>query len=688
MLEKMKTINQSDILRSLRRLKNYFAGILFGAGVIFSVSAGQNIEASELSELSIEELMDIEVISVSKKKEKVKNAAAAVFVITNEDIGRSGARNIPDALRLAPGVQVSQVDASIWAISIRGFNDRFSDKLLVLIDGRTVYSPLFSGVYWDVQDAVLEDVERIEVVRGPGGTLWGANAITGVINIITRHARDSTGGLVSVAGGKQEKNGALRYGGRVNDDLYYRAYIKYFDRDNFKSPAGNDATDEWDMLRGGFRLDWALSNSMDMTIQGDAYDGDTNHRIFTTSLTPPGSVFVNQDRNKMNGNNLMVKWDKRLSADSGWSLKTYYDQAERDDAVLIQSISTFDVDFQHHFRLGHKQEFVWGVNYRHFSDEFINSFTVSFDPDSRRTDLYGIFIQDKIDITDDVELTLGTKLEHFDYADRSESLVQPNLRMSWKINDRNTLWGAISRALRSPSRSNSDIQINVAAFPGGPPAFTPTVIAIQGNPDFESEELLAFEVGYRTQASHEVSVDVAVFYNDYDNLGTQEPVMPVPEFSPSPHLLIAQTFDNNMEGKVYGVEMVSRWQVSNDWQLSVNYSRLEMKLRVDSSSADLLTANEEEGRSPQNQVNLQSHLRISNRIELDVAINYVGKLKTDSIPAFTRVDLRLGWRPVDKLEIGFVAQNILDDHHPEANSPDVVATETPRSIFGTAVWRF
>src|SRR4051812_6669490 len=464
-------------------------------------------EAKPIMDMDLADLMKITVTSVSKRPEKLSDAAAAIYVITGEDIRRAGATSIPEALRLAPGLEVARQDSHTWAISSRGFNDEFANQLLVLIDGRSVYTPLFAGVYWDVQDLPLEDINQIEVIRGPGASLWGANAVNGVINITTKRARDTQGLLVTGGGGNEEIGfGSLRYGGKIGDDMFYRVYAKYLDRDDSALPNGSDANDNWSMWRGGFRWDWQATDENLLTLQGDIYTGELNQTVLVPTLTAPFAEFL-QDKVHVGGGNLLGRWNHRFSDSSELAFKAYYDRTERDRVVFSETRDTFDLDLQHRFQLGGWNDIIVGLGYNLTADSLDNTFAVSFDPRHRTDSLYSGFVQDEIElIQDQLRLTLGTKLEHNDYTGWE---VQPNARLSWSITKKQTAWFAASRAISTPSRAEDDIRINRLAIPPGIVGPVPGLVSQFGSRDMDSKELIAFELGYRIQPHERVTFDLA-----------------------------------------------------------------------------------------------------------------------------------------------------------------------------------
>ncbi|MCP5005924.1 MAG: TonB-dependent receptor plug domain-containing protein, partial [Planctomycetes bacterium] len=420
---------------------------------------------NDLTSLSLEDLMNIKVTSVSKRPQKLIDAASAIYVITQEDIRRSGATNIPDALRRVPGIQVAHINMNTWAITSRGLNSFLSNKLLVLMDGRSVYTPLFSGVYWDVQDTLLEDIDRIEVIRGPGASLWGDNAVNGVINIITKQAGDTQGGLLSTGyGNEQQGFGNLRYGNKIGNDAYFRVYSKYFNRDNAVDASGKKTNDSWHAQRGGFRIDWDIKKQDSLTVQGDIYDSKFGETAATVSLTSPFSNTINDD-SKFAGWNVLTRWKHTFSEYSNFELQLYYDQTERESIKLREDRDTYDFDFQHRFKFGERQDVVWGLGYRLTHDNIRNSFDFSFNPDSRSMSLYSGFVHDEITLIEDkLRLTVGSKLSYNVFTGLE---VQPNARLLWKPCERHSTWLSFSRAVRTPSRAENDIRINKEVLSSG-----------------------------------------------------------------------------------------------------------------------------------------------------------------------------------------------------------------------------
>ncbi len=660
--------------------------LLTGLYSSFPTASAIAYSSDELLSLSLEELVNIEITSVSKKPQTISDSAAAVFVITQDDIRRSGATSIPEVLRLAPGINVAHIDSNKWAITARGFNGRFANKLLVLMDGRSVYTPLFSGVYWDIQDTLLDDIERIEVIRGPGATLWGANAVNGVINIITKHSENTQGILVKGGYGSEEKGfAALRYGGTFGNNANYRAYIKYFNRGGYEAISGGEAADDWNALRGGFRFDSQVNSKDTLTVQGDVYNGTEGQTNQDLSFSPPSYRAITDEDTTFSGGNLLLRWERTLSETSDLALQTYYDRTERNDKALAkESRDTIDLDFQHRFALGQRQEIVWGLGYRITWDNIEpNEPTVMINKRSQTDHLVSLFMQDEITLKPDLlRLNLGSKLENNDYTGLE---IQPNARLIWTPSEEHSLWAAVSRAVRTPSRAEEDASIVIKLIPPG--TTNPlTLITAKGNNDFDSEELLAWELGYRFMPDPTFSLDLTTFLNIYDNLRTGEPQTPfVPTMAP--HLVVPTRLDNKMKAKVWGFEAVADWKIKNWWRLQTVYSFLQDDLDYTSDSNDSGSIDLAEGTTPKHQVSLRSSMDLPRNIELDFWLRYTDELTSPEIDDYLTLDIRLGWQPRPGLELVLVGQNLLQNSHQEY-SPEyqTLATEVPRGIYGQVVW--
>ena len=550
------------------------ACVTFLGGLLATTSISHAAEKDvDLLNMSLSQLSNVSVTSVSKKSEKASQAPAAIYVITQEDIHRSGATSIPEALRMVPGIQVAQAGSNQWAITSRGHNDQFANKLLVLMDGRTLYTPLFSGVYWDVQDTMLEDIERIEVIRGPGATLWGANAVNGVINIITKKAADSSGGIVNAGYGNHERGFVSgRYGGSLNEKTHYRGYAKFMRKDELEAVTGGDANDAWRQGRGGFRVDYEHSDRDDFTFQGDIYRGSSDFPITTPSLAFPFAQSIS-DQEDVSGANILTRWNRKLSENGNMSLQVYYDNASRSNAVLENSVHTFDVDFQHAFTPHQRHELVWGGGYRLVKDSIEDTIIVNFNPDNTNDNTFSAFVQDKVALSaDELYLTLGSKFEHNDYTGFE---YQPSAKLTWLLNDKQTLWTSVSRAVRTPNRGNSDAILSVLTVPTGNPLLPAGFVSSVGNTELDSEELIAYEIGYKIQPKENLSIDISAFYNDYDKefagaLGA--PFLNV--YNGLPYVIVPIGTENLGEPDSQGVELAVNWKVMDNWQLAAGYNYL------------------------------------------------------------------------------------------------------------------
>ena len=640
-----------------------------------------------IMDMDLESLMKIEVTSVSKRPEKLSDAAAAIYVITNEDIRRSGVTSIAEALRLAPGLEVARQDAHTWAISSRGFNDEFANQLLVLIDGRSVYTPLFAGVYWDVQDLVLEDINRIEVIRGPGASLWGANAVNGVINITTRPAKDTQGVLISGGAGNEEKGfGTVRYGGKVGEHAFYRVYAKYLNRDDSALPNGDDANDNWSMWRGGFRFDWEPTEENLYTLQGDIYTGELNQTALVPSLSAPYFELL-QGKVHVGGGNVLGRWSHRFSDTSELAFKAYYDRTERDRVVFAETRDTFDLDLQHRFQLWDRHDIVVGLGFNYTSDKLDNTFAVSFNPTKREDALYSAFVQDEIElIRDRLRLTLGTKVEHNDYTGWE---VQPNGRLSLSITEKQTAWFAASRAISTPSRAEDDIRINRTVIPPGVLGPAPVLISQFGSRGMDSKELIAFELGYRIQPHDRVTFDLATFYSIYDRQRSLEQGAPFIEPTPPPpHGVVPFTINNLIEGEVYGGELASSFQPTDWWRLRINYTVWSIQLHKKDGSNDPALEGAEDD-SPNHQIGIRSMMDLPNHFEIDLGFRYVDALQNRDVPAYTAFDARVGWRPNKHWEFSIVGQSLFNVHKEFAPSfIQTQTTEVETSVYGKITFKF
>ena len=655
----------------------------------FVAQAVAQKDVVDVTTMSVEDLMNMKVTSVSKRSQKVADAAAAVFVLTQEDIRRSGATSIPEALRLVPGIQVARIDENKWAISSRGFNGRFADKLLVLIDGRSVYTPLFSGVYWNVQDVMLEDVDRIEVIRGPGATLWGANAVNGIINIITKSARSTQAALAEAGGGNEMRGFTnVRYGNTIRQDAYYRVYAKYFNVGTSTDGFNRAANDNWDALRGGFRGDWSPTGPDSLTFQGDVYRSHYGETLTVPTLTfPYSSMFPN--RGSIGGGDLLGRWTHDFG-NSSTSLQMYFDDTNiAEHSLFTDHEKVFDIDFQHSFHPSQSQAFIWGVGYRSIGDSNDSSFVVSLQPSHSRLDQFSGFAQDEISMFEQrVRLTLGTKLEHNDFTGFE---VQPNARILWNVTPNQTVWTAVSRAVRTPALTERGLQLISAVIPpGGPgnPTPLPAEAAVFGSSQFHSEDLLAYEAGYRIQVATNVSADIATFYNNYTHLRSAEPGMPFLQVAPLPvHLVAPFVASNKMHGGTYGAELFTEYKVIPNWKLAGSYSYLQMNIHKDATSLDPTPDNPGLS-SPRHEFYVRSSLDIFRHLEHDLTVRYVDRLVGLNIPSYYSVDTHFSYPLPHSFQLSVGSQNLLNQKHLEF-LPDFIntsPTQVKRSIYGSITW--
>ena len=611
----------------------------------------------ELTELSLEELANLEVTSVSRRAERLADAAASVFVITGDDIRRSGARSLPEALRLAPNLQVAATSSNAYAIRARGIVNNSANKLLVLIDGRSVYSPLFSGVFWDIQDVVLEDVERIEVISGPGGTLWGVNAVNGVINVITKPAAATQGTLVAAGAGDLVAEGIARHGAPVASG-HMRLQAKYVDREHTHTAAGAVVDDASHLRQAGFRADWD-SGFGRLMVQGNAYRGAIGQPL-------PGSITISGVNLPLaaiavSGANLAAHWTRSLGAESELALQAYFDRTERDvPPTFGEKLDLFHVQAQHSTRWG-GHAFAWGGEHRQGDDRIANSRFFAFLPADVKQEWSSVFAQGEAALGPGIRLSAGARYERNDYTGWE---FLPNVRLAWRLSSEHLLWGAASRTVRAPSRLDRDPFI-----PGMPP------FLLAGGPEVPSEVAEVYELGLRGQWATRASYSVTVYHAEYDRLHTQE-------LAPSRTFI---TFAGMMEASTYGIETWGSWQATEAWRLSAGYTAQRVRLRLKPGSNDAASLRNA-GRDPEHTWQLRSSLNISRRLELDAIVRGVAALENPAVPRYWVADLRLGWRPRPGLEISVAARN-LGDGHGEFGA-EGTRTEIEPSFYAGIRWEF
>jgi iron complex outermembrane receptor protein len=618
-------------------------------------AAGTSPASISLADLSIEELARLPVTSVSRRPAPLATAAGSIYVITGEDIRRAGSTSLPEALRLAPNLQVARVNARSYAITARGFNNTLANKLLVMIDGRTVYSPLFSGVFWDAQEVVLEDIDRIEVVSGPGSTLWGLNAVNGVINITTKSTDATHGALLAVGGSMEERQLVSRYGGQFGSNGHFRVYAKHHHQDDMRTAGRLSDNSGMHRTTVGMRTDW-LEEDRQVTVQGEALSGR-----------------LQQSRGReaeLTGAYVSVGFKQRLEGDSEVSAQAYLDHQQRYQPDFIEDrLNTFDFDLQHSVRLGRRHNLVWGGGYRHAQDESAGSTAVEFLPEHKAMNWTNLFAQNDIDLFDAVHLTIGAKFARNPYTGW-ESL--PNLRLSYAPRRANyLLWGALSRSVRSPSRFDREFFVYALDQEGGRGEHIHS-----GEADFTAEIARVAEFGYRAQPRRDLSFSTTLFFNHYDRLRTLEPDAEG-----------TTRFLNLAEADVYGVEFWGGWQVSDHWRLSAGLVAQKLDMDLLPQSLDTLGATNAARRDPEVYWQLRSSLALTDSLEVEAFFRRVGELGggTFATPGYSSLDLRCGWRLSPSVELSAVGQNLLDSSHPEFGAAPTY-TEFRRALYVKMLW--
>jgi iron complex outermembrane receptor protein len=659
---------------------------------IYSLSS-QAGSLDNLKSLSLEDFsnLDVVVTSLSRRPQKLTDSAAAVYVISNEDIQRSGASNIPEVLRLAPGVEVAQINASTWSITARGFSGRFAKKLLVLMDGRTIYTPLFSGVYWDVQDTLLEDIERIEVIRGPATAVWGGNAMNGVINIITKAARDTQGGLLTASVGTEvERQVALRYGDKIGEDFFYRLYGKYKKNDSSVDITDtNDSFDENDLNQVGLRVDWQLSEKNNLEFHSDLYKGQVEQRQPVAMLVPTIGISDVERENQVSGFNLLGKWTHTVSDTANWSLQAYYDRAKRQDTSTVDTkVDTLDIDFKHQFTMADRHHIIWGTGYRRVLDDLRGKYTVSYTPERRLTHRYNAFFQDEIILLPNkFSVVIGSQFEHNDFTGFE---MQPNIRLKWNVDETSLAWASISKGLGVADRSTEDARVNIRAAPPTP-GFgpLPILVAFIGSDSKQPEKVIAYEMGYRTFFGKRNLFDISLFYNDYSRLRTNESGAVFVETSPVPHVVLPIVGGYEKEGESYGIEIAAEWFVNEQLTLKGHYSYYELDLEPPKGTTATMPELAE-GLSPQHQASLRTLYQLTDDITVDTWLRYVDELPNNDVNSYIDMDIKLTWQPVHNVELSLVGQNLLEGARHEYRD-DLVSnapTQVERGVYVKALLKF
>jgi iron complex outermembrane receptor protein len=644
--------------------------------LVIGATSGQPTQ--ELRRLSLEDLLNIRVTAVSRIPERRAVTPAAVYVLTQEEIRRSGATSLAAALRLVPGLHVARIDGNRWAVGIRGFTDRLARAMLVLIDGRPVYSPLFAGTFWEVQDTLLQDVDRIEIVRGPGGLLWGANAVTGIINIITKRPEETPGLFLAASGGMSDR-GLLeaRYGGARGEDFHYRLYAKALSRDGQFHPSGANFDEAWRAQAGG-RAQWSLGGERTFTLQGDVYDSRMGQRTIVTSYTePPFRQVVDRD-NLLAGGNVVALWEGPTRAGGSFRLQTFYDRTRRDEPTFKETRHTGDLDLQHAFRAG-RHDLVWGANYRVSAGAAATAGTLRFDPASRTDHLITAFIRDEITLAPDRwRVSFGTKVERNGYSGFE---WQPSGRLIWTPSDAHTIVGSVARAVRTPSRVEQDFET------GSLVAATPTFIRVSPNPDFVSEKTIAAELGYRLRLSSRAFLAVSSFFNRLDDVLSTELGAGFVETDPPPaRVILPLVFGNTLHGQSYGLETNADVHFGTRARWTASYSFLRVELTKDPGSLDISQEFRGEGIAPRHMASMTWSIDLPRRWFVDWSLRYVSRLRALGVPAYATSDVRLGWMPRGDLELSIVGRNLHERRHLEFEAGAVGNSEIQRAVVVRIAW--
>lgn len=628
-----------------QRICSLYVFVFSTLGFHCSVSANE-YDTDTLVDFSLEQLSNLKITSVSKKTEKLSDAAASIYVITADDIRRDGATTIPEALRLAPNLQVARVDADRYAISARGFNSTTANKLQVLIDGRIAYTPLYSGVFWDVQNVMMEDIERIEVISGANTTIWGSNAVNGVINIITRSANKTQGNLLSAGAGNMEQDVAFRHGGSFSSAGHYRVYGKAFNQESTERETGLDANDNWHNSQVGFRIDMPTNGQL--TLQGDAYNGREQQLTADTAT--------------IKGVNLLANWQHDLADKEQLKLQAYYDRTEREQpSTFAETLDIIDIEMQHSMQLSQRQDLIWGASYRSAWDDVTNSSSLAFLPAQKHLSWTSLFAQDNIELASNLHLTLGGRFEYNSYTDLE---FMPNIRLAWNVAPDHLIWSSIARSVRTPSRLDRELYA---------PATAPFLLA--GGPSFDSETANSAEIGYRGQLSSLFNFAATLFYHDYDDLRTLEPI------GGGTYVL-----DNGLQAESYGLETWAELQLRPNWRLSAGGTFMHQTMQLKPSSNDI-NQGQSEANTPSNQWQLRSSIDLTPKHDLDITLRHVGNLSNLDVPAYTTVDINFGWQATSHTKLSISGRNLLDPQHPEFGSL-ATRSEVERSLYLKLVHQF
>lgn len=651
-----------------------------GYGAAAVPALGTAPDSAQLKSMSLEQLGAVEVTTVSKQPEEVWQTPAAVYVLTHDQIEQSGAKTIPDLLRLVPGVQVSQEQSDQWAVGIRGFDSPFSKGLLVLFNGRSVYTPLDEGVYWDVQDYPFEDIDRIEVIRGPGGSIWGPNAVNGVINIITKSGGAAQGAMVQSDGGDavERFSGSARYGFSPTPDLQVRVFAKGFNRGPEENP-GHNPYDDWHQERGGFHVDWEHGSRDRVTLGGMLYGGQSGEEILVTTFTPLANRPVDGPQN-VAGGDVRARWDRELAGGSDLYVQAYFDRTDRNTPQFAETRNTFDVDFLHHIAQLPRQDIEWGAGLRESPSHFQNKHaTLDVQPHRLNDYLYSVFAQDTVDLVPDrLALTLGSKFEDNNYSGWG---AEPSARLLWNPRSNMTVWGSVSRALRTPGRLDTDAK-ELLAVGARPPLFE----AAMGNPKFKPEELIGWEAGYRQLLLPQLYVDLATFHNQYDDLESYgAPTVSHPT-TPYPYTLYTFPFANGLKGVTDGLEIAPDWKPASWLELRGTFSHVHMALHSKPGFSQGAYAENDMGFVPHRMASLQGVFALPHGVEIVPDYRFVSRLPVSHAPAYQTGDAHVAWKFTRHWAVAVNGRNLLQPHHAEGVGDDGNPVGIRRSVYAGLEW--
>ncbi len=676
----------------MRKFLFFMVIFLFITNIIFADEV--QVEQAD-NDFGLESLMDMTITTLARKPQSVLKSSAAVFVLTNEDIRRSGARSIPEALRYVPGLNVAKISGNSWSISSRGFAGKYANKLLVMIDGRSIYTPVFAGVYWEHESVMLQDVDRIEIIRGPGSSLWGANAVNGIINVITKKAQDTQGGLIYAGVGTYDKEfGGIRYGDQIGGSSYYRGYLKYFNNDEMEPYQGFQTDDNHKSWQLGTRIDTSPTPDDDIILDFKMYQSQSNNirRIesfrlnwdtFPVTVKPEFFHKYEKEERKTKGLHLLSKWEHEISDTSSFTLQGYYDYKKFENFDYISEFNTFDLDFQHNFEIMENYNLIWGLGYRKLFYDLEGGKYISFKDSDGSLDLLSCFIQNEITLIEDLlTFTIGTKIERNDYTGFE---FQPSARFTLTPTEHSAFWLSAARAVRTPSVVERGGGLLASEANANPEAGLPAPPHLTWNTtnEYKSEDAMVYEMGYRHQLSDALYVDLALFYNEYNNQRTTNMDSPT-----STKIYCG----NDMDVTTYGLELSSKYKIYDWWQLQAGYSYLYMSAKFQDKNFYFAAEETPETETPTNQAFLQSFMDLPYDFELDLGLRYVSEVEgrrndaktyTWNIPAYIAMDARIAWKPTENMTISLVGKNLLDSSHPEYRSTylSIQSTETPRSFF-------